>query len=343
MNVIGHEALLRELRALALAEDPPHALLFAGQEGTGRRPLALEYARILNCEAEPDRRPCGECRSCRLIGEGRHPDVVFLSPGDTLCRPRPNESRHDPHPQSRDIRICQVRGLIDLVSRYPFEARYRAILIDPAERIGREASHTILKTLEEPPGHTVFLLLTSAREAIIETILSRCRRFDVFPVPRAEIEAALEERGVEARLAARAAAESRGRPGLALSFAERPDLMEDRSRLLDRCAAVAAGGNAERFAYAGQMAERWRRDRAVVGSELDAWAAFWELQLRQAAVAAHEAARARAATAALQAVLQARTDLQAQVLPRLALELMLLSFPRVTIEGATERAPAPDD
>ena len=111
-----------------------------------------------------------------------------MAPGDSLCRPRQNESSHDKHPLSRDIRICQVRGIIDLAARYPFEAKYRMVIIDPADRLAREAAHTSLKTLEEPPGHTVFALITAAPEAIIETIISRCRRINVGAVARGEVD-----------------------------------------------------------------------------------------------------------------------------------------------------------
>lgn len=339
--IIGHEAIQRELRLLAASDDPPHALLFAGPEGTGRTALALFYARLLNCEsaspaapslldAQPTELPCGSCRACRLIAEGAHPDVITVAPGDMLCRPRAGESAHERHPQSRDIRICQVRGIIELAAKYPYEARYRVLLIDPAERLGRDAAHTLLKTLEEPPGHTAFALISAAPEAILETVQSRCRRIEVHAVGRDEIERGLAARGVEPAIAARAAAASRGRPGQAITFAARPEEMEVRGRLLHRCATIAAQRTQERFAYAGDLAERWRRDRAPVLAEIDAWEAFWEERLRQAA---GTPATAASALQALKAAVQARADLQAQVLVRPALELMLLSFPRVTLAG----------
>jgi DNA polymerase-3 subunit delta' len=357
VNLIGQDDIVRELRSLAQSPEPPHALLFAGPEGTGRAALALTYAKLLNCEGPGAKAqdsapmfelpaddspsgpstPCGVCRPCRLIDEGTHPDVIRLGPGDTLCRPRDGES-HAKHPDSRDIRICQVRGLIDAVSRYPFEARYRTIIIDPADRLAREASNTILKTLEEPPGHTILALISAAPDAIIETILSRCRRIDVRTVPRPVIEAALVARGTEPAIAARAAEASRGRPGRALAFAASPDLMGDRARLLDRCAKVAAARTTERFRYAADLAERFRRDRAQVGAELDIWEAFWEERLR-ASVADRQASLG--ALEALRAVGRARENLQTQVIARAAFELMLLSFPRVTLVIAPqEETPA---
>jgi len=356
-RVIGHESILRELAVLAASDEPPHALLLAGPEGSGRTSLAVEYALLLNCErlhapptagaslfgddasllASPSSAagPCGECRPCRLILEGAHPDIITLGPGDTLCRPRDGES-HAKHPDSRDIRICQVRGVIDLVARYPFEARYRVIIIDPADRLGREAAHTLLKTLEEPAGHSVFCLITAAPEAIIETVLSRCRRIDVRPVPRAAIERGLAERGFDPVIAAEAAEASRGRPGRAIEFARHPDQMGDRGRLLTRCATVAAGSIGPRFTYAADLASRWRSDRLAILSELDVWEAFWEERLRLGTGEGAGKDQLAGYVAALRAIVTARADLHANVMARPAFELMLLSFPRVTLAGSFE-------
>jgi len=359
--LIGHGAILRELQALAASDDPPHALLLAGADGSGRTALALQYALLLNCETlnppvtagaslfgddtlselatqAPAGQPCGECRPCRLIGEGAHPDIITLGPGDTLCRPRDGDS-HAKHPDSRDIRICQVRGLIDLASRFPFEARYRVIILDPADRLAREASHTILKTLEEPPGHTVFCLVTAAPEALIETIISRCRRIDARPVPRDEIVAGLVARGFEPALAARCAEAARGRPGRAIQFANQPDLMGDRARLLERCARIAAASIGERFKYASELAERWRSDRAASAAEVDAWEAFWEECLRSGADRNDSHSALAGCLEALQAITLLRNDLQANVMARAAFELMLLSFPRVTLSVTPEEEP----
>jgi DNA polymerase III subunit delta' len=361
---IGHAGIVRELEALAALDDPPHALLLVGPDGTGRTRLATHYALLLNCErahpapapasasllddapADADTTgastsiPCYECRPCRLISAQGHPDIVHLGPGDTLCRPRSGDSSHPAHPDSRDIRICQVRGLVDLSGRYPIEARFRVIIIEPAERLGRDSAHALLKTLEEPPGHTAMLLVTSAPEAIIETVRSRCRRIDVPLVAREAIEQGLIAQGIEPALAGRSALEARGRPARAITFAAQPDLMDDRVRFLQRCKKVAAASGPERMKYAEDLADRWRRDRRAVTTELDAWESFWEDRLR---LAAHGAAprEATAALQALRAVSTAREDLLMQVQARLALELMLLHFPRITLEEPSEElAPA---
>jgi DNA polymerase-3 subunit delta' len=335
-GVIGHEGILRELQILASATPPAHALLLAGPESTGRTALAREYARFLNCEAvaaggeTPPAGPCGECRACRLIAEGHHPDVVVLEPGDTLCRPRGGDSSHAAHPDSRDIRICQVRGAIDLVAKYPFEARYRVVIVDPAERMTTEAANTLLKTLEEPPSHSVFVLISSAPEQMLETVISRCRRLDVTTVPTPVIESGLAGRGYPPDVAHAAASAARGLPGVAIAFAAKPDLMGDRERLLERCARIAAAGLVERFRYSTELAERWRNDRKAIFRELTVWEEFWERDLHAAACAGTREPAAETASA-LRAVATAREYLLANVLARTVFDFMLVTFPRRTL------------
>lgn len=331
---------------LALGPEPPHALLLVGPVHTGRSVLAREYALLLNCErlgpppagaplfdlpgpAGPADEPCGTCRPCRLILEGTHPDVLLMAPGDSLCRPQ-SEGGHDRHPDSRDVRLCQVRGAIELVSRFPYEARHRVIVIDPAERITLDAANGLLQTLEEPPPHTAFILVSAAPEELLETIISRCRRIDVGHVPRNTIESALLERGVDPALAATAAEAARGKPGRALAFVAQPDLIGDRDRLLKRCERLAAAPMAERIKYSEELRERWMRDRNSVLNELDLWQDFWEARLHTAA-AASDRASALADVEALQAITKARDQLMANVQFRPAALLMLLSFPRTTL------------
>lgn len=311
--------------------------MFSGPPGLGRTALALEYTALLSCEAEDTTasRPCGECRPCRLIGGRNHADLLIVGPGDAYCRPRSGDSGHEQHPNSRDIRICQIRGIIEAVSRYPLEARFRSVIIEPAERLGRDAGHAILKTLEEPPEHTVLLLVTAAPEAILETIRSRCRIIDVRPVGRKELETGLLARGVDPALAARAAAQARGRPAAALAFAANPEEMDVRERLLERCRRVATERRAaDRLAYAEELAERWRRDRASVAPELAAWESFWEDRL-QAQAGSPEAARD--ALEALTLLGRVREDLVTQVLVRPLFDSMLLGFPTVTLDSPLDQ------
>ena len=112
----------------------------------------------------------------------------------------------------------------------------------------------------------------------------------------------------------------------AIAFAAHPDLMGDRERLLEKCATVAAGRTNERFRYANELAEMWRKDRAVLHGTLDVWETFWEARMREAM---GDRETALEALRAIEAVLQCRADLLTQVQTRPAFELMLLDFPRV--------------
>ncbi|HJP40630.1 MAG TPA: hypothetical protein QGF35_02865 [Dehalococcoidia bacterium] len=346
--LIGHEAVLSELKSLARSERPPHALLMVGTSGLGRTALALEYAKLLNCEElgpedsvagrDASASACGTCRACRLFESRQHPDLLAVGPGDAMCKPRPSDANHDSHPTSRDIRICQIRGIIEAIARYPVEARCRVVILEPAERLGREAANTLLKTLEEPAGHAVIILVTSAPEALPETIISRCRRINVSQVPRDVIELALMERGFAPALAARAGERARGRPVLALTLAEKPDEMDVQERLLGRCARIAEEPSlAERLSYASELAERWRRGRDEVTAELSAWESFWESRLL--ATADEDADAALNAASALRCIAEVREDLQTQVLPRPVFDLMLLRFPRVTLSKPSSQEP----
>jgi hypothetical protein len=113
--------------------------------------------------------------------------------------------------------------------------------------------------------------------------------------------------------------------------------MGDRARLLDRCAKVVAARTTERFTYAADLGERFRRDRAQIGAEVDVWEAYWEERLRHAE---DDRDAARGALQALRAIARVREDLLVQVTPRAAFELMLLSFPRVTLTITSEETSA---
>jgi DNA polymerase-3 subunit delta' len=332
-DLIGHGALAGELKSLAASPAPPHAMLVQGPESTGKRPLVRLHAMLLNClereKRQPSDLPCGECRPCRLIASGNHADYVEVGIGETLCRPRPGAGDHS-HETTRNILICQVRGLIDMVSRFPLEAAVRVAVIEPAEKLTLDAQNALLKVLEEPPDRTAIVLVTAAPQDLLETIVSRCRRVDVRPVPRAEIESALLGRGIEAGIAARSAEQARGRPGIALALARQPDLLDDRERLLHRCAEIAAAPISRRFEHAQDLARRWRSDPQGVLKELGAWEEFWEIALREAAVSG--AAESIPAARALQAIAACRDDLLFNVIPQATLERMVLGFPRRTLE-----------
>ena len=145
----------------------PHALLLRGPEGVGKYRFACRLLAALLCEgpAHGDH-PCGECRGCRLIAAGSHPDLHELLPLEG----------------KQQIGIDQVRSLIQRIGLTSQYGGRKAVVVAPAERMTRAAANTLLKTLEEPPGDALFVLVAHRAGALPATIRSRCQMVD-FPVP----------------------------------------------------------------------------------------------------------------------------------------------------------------
>lgn len=204
-SVVGHERV-REILARAIAADRlPPALLLAGPEGVGKKTLALAAARAFLCErrAAPG---CGECRACRRIDRS----LGQLAGWRTAAEGRPKEPvlmNHRLHPDlllveagrtgetgdslKREIKADQVGQLVEETSGSPFEARGRVFVLDGAHLMNATAANRLLKSLEEPPPTTHFLLVTSAPQALLPTIRSRCQMLRLGPLPAAHVEAYL--------------------------------------------------------------------------------------------------------------------------------------------------------
>ena len=215
-TVVGHRRVVTLLsRAVARGTLPP-ALLLAGPAGVGKKRVALALAEAINCTApvSPDgleRDACGACASCRRIARGAHPDVVVVAPGEM-----------------GSIKIEAVRAVIDQANYRPFEARRRVVIIDEADALVEPAQHALLKTLEEPPSASIFLLVSSLPDALLPTVRSRCPRLRFGPLSPAEVAVSLVRDHGYAEAAAHAAAvDAEGSVGRALS-SESADLVDAR-------------------------------------------------------------------------------------------------------------------
>ena len=150
---------VRLLRNVLERRRIPSGLLFWGPGGVGKRLAALEFAKALNClNLKTD--ACGECLSCRKIAHGNHPDLHTLAPVK----------------KSRNIDVEAIDGIIEAASLRPYEGRWRVFIIQDAERMREPAQNHLLKTLEEPVGKSVFILVTEHPQWLLPTIRSRCQR-----------------------------------------------------------------------------------------------------------------------------------------------------------------------
>lgn len=344
LRILGHDGVAGPLLRSVREGRAAHAYLISGPPRVGKGTLARVLAAAFCC-TETDA-PCGACPACRRVTAGAHPDVEVLAPGG-LC----DESEHD-HARdgSRDVRICQVRRAERLLNLAPFEARARAVIIDPADALNAQSADAFLKTLEEPPAQAVIILVATEPGALPDTIRSRCRHVTLRVLPVAEVERLLrEERGAEADQAALLGRLSGGQIGWALAALADPAFLDARAEQIDRIAALAEAGRAERFAYAEELAGRFTRSRDDVYGVLSLWTGWWrDLLLARAASErgivnvdrrqqlAAVAGRFEPAAVArfLRALRECRQDLEANVNPRLALEALMLRLPAGSKGGA---------
>ena len=155
-NLIGNEPAKSLLAKMASSRRVPHALLFAGPPGVGKSSFAKAFAALLMGPSHANK-----------LKSGNHPDLHLLQP----------EGKSHTHS------IDTIRALIDEASLPPFEAPIKLFILSDAEKMLPSASNALLKTLEEPPPHTHFILLTTFADAVLPTILSRCQKISFFPIP----------------------------------------------------------------------------------------------------------------------------------------------------------------
>lgn len=256
-SILDQDRVVSTLRRALTQERVAHAYLFHGPEGVGKRAVALEFARALECR-EQTAAACGQCQACQKTRRMVHPDVHILFPYpkgtdeedvakriqrlgddpyaavDFVRRP----SLSDPSETSNKqvmYHIDRVQDdLLRPMSFRPAEGAYKVALITDAEHMNETAANAFLKLLEEPPPQTVFLLTTSRPEQLLPTIVSRCQRLRFDPLLPESIESALVEReGMAPDAAAMLARMADGSYSRALDLVENDDLMTSRELVLE--------------------------------------------------------------------------------------------------------------
>ena len=356
-RTFGHPGAVRYLARSVETGRLAHAYLITGPAHVGKRSLALDLARAVNCEPPADlfgeapAPPCGRCAQCERIERGLHADVRVIA---VETAETGDENGDGESPRGRkNIGIDQIRALLHDASLKPFEGRRRVFIIDGAELMTQEAANAFLKTLEEPADDVLMALLAASTVGVPETIVSRCQRVDLRPVPPDVTRRALMERFAvdDEALATQLARLARGCPGTAVSMLADPTALDRRAQALLRLVGVLTGNLEERFRYARDLAGGFRRDREPVAAELDLWREWWrdvlliKHGLRDAVTNAEWSGALEAvagtleaptALAAAKAVEAARNALNANATPRLALEVLMLDLPPVPAGAVPE-------
>jgi len=220
--IIGHQKQWEFLKKSAELGKISHAYLFSGLEKLGKKTLALEWISSLFGQD---------------ILKRQHQDFVFIAP------------------VGKEIQISQIRGLILKLSLRPFLTPFKAAVIDQAHLMNQEAQNCFLKTLEEPKGKTILILITEYPETLFPTILSRCEMIKFYPVDKKEIENYLKEKEIPQNLIEEIVNVSMGKPGVAIDFLLNPKKLENQKRIIEDLNKISKSDLVYRFQYVKNLAQ----------------------------------------------------------------------------------------
>jgi DNA polymerase-3 subunit delta' len=332
--VIGHEWALSLLEHAISSGHLHHAYLFSGPSQVGKTTVALAFAQALLCETGAGY-PCGECRACQRIVQGRYPDVQTIIAGKNT------------------IQIEQIRALQADAALSPLEGRYRIFIIQEIERASLPAANALLKTLEEPPPQTMMLLTSTRRDQVLPTVLSRCQIVALRPLPTEQIRTTLETRwAADPERATLLARLSSGRLGWAVLAHRDSGLWLARAKAFDDLVSLTTAGHFDRLAAVETLSRlpfgvdaRTQRDASrgdTVETILGHWVSWWRdiwliqhglaeaivnldrrLQLAQQA----DLFKIEQVEGALSDLLETLRRLRANVNARLTLDVLILRMP----------------
>ena len=241
-EIRGNTPLVEQLRRSAASGRSSHAYLFLGGAGAGKRLIANTFAKALQCEGE--KRPCDSCKSCHAFNHGNHPDVIYFQPlknGKTYT--------------IEDVR----EQLLETVDLKPFQYEKKIYIIEKADTLNIQSQNALLKTLEEPPAHAVFLLLAERAEAFLPTILSRVVVMKIRPLSAETIADYLMQAGHLAEESRILSAYAQGRIGQALELVEDEGFREMRQDILGKLEVLPSMSEGDAYLLAKDL-EGYKND-----------------------------------------------------------------------------------
>jgi DNA polymerase III subunit delta' len=274
-GIVGHDRAVDLLRRSIRHRRIGHAYLISGPLGVGKRTLAVRLAQALNCErfgpaveaspkfagetpeGEP---PCGNCRRCRLIEAGSHPEVRVVGV-------------QAPH---RVIRVADVESIQADAALRAADVFRKVYVLEQAELLHPDAANRLLKTIEEPPSSVIMVLTTVDPEATLETIVSRCEHLRLRPLQRDRLaDHLIGAAGLAPERAELVAALTDGCVGRALTLAGDDRALDRRSKQLDDLSTLLAADRVGRLQFARTLGDRWSKDPDSVREVLGVWLRWW--------------------------------------------------------------------
>lgn len=236
--IIGHQRILEFLKKSVQNKRLAHAYLFTGSAHLGKKTVALEFIKMLNGTE---------------IDQEIHPDILIIEPGTLEKEGVKKETA---------ISIEQAREVRHQMSLSAYQSEYKIVLIDQVERMTADASNCLLKTLEEPKGQVVLILVTANSESLLPTIVSRCQVIKFLPVANKEILKVVPKESI-VRLA-------NGRPGLAIQYLKNPELLERRNKIINQLEKLLRANLNERYQYVEEIVKDVPNTRQIINYWL-----FW--------------------------------------------------------------------
>ena len=243
-NIVGHKQVITQLCLMQQEDRIPHAMLFCGTDGVGKSLVAEALAAAILCHAPVNNQACGHCKACQVLAAGTHPDFFQIQPeSETKAAPA--------------IRIEAVRKLQEEIARIPLLSERRVVIMQEADKMNEAAANCLLKTIEEPSGQIVFILLTSRPSALLDTIISRCMRVEFGILQPEELVAILHQQGIEEPLAGKLASIADGSVSKALAMQDE-ELLNLQSQAFDLASAAGTLGVEQLLQLAKEMSNHSR-------------------------------------------------------------------------------------
>lgn len=243
-NIIGHKQVITQLCLMQQEDRIPHAMLFCGTDGVGKSLVAEALAAAILCHAPVHNQACGHCKACRALAAGTHPDFFQIQPeSETKAAPA--------------IRIEAVRKLQEEIARIPLLSERRVVIMQEADKMNEAAANCLLKTIEEPSGQIVFILLTSRPSALLDTIISRCMRVEFGILQPEELVAILHQQGIEEPLAGKLASIADGSVSKALAMQDE-ELLNLQTQAFDLASVAGTLGVEQLLQLAKEMSNHSR-------------------------------------------------------------------------------------